>query len=171
MFKRRLGLLWLSLLLISPSPSPAKGFAVAENGKFKIFAAFVSDKDWREKWYTPSDDIKFKTTDVIRAGKELTFLVGFANPTRDAEGRIRILCDLEITRSDGSSGGSAQEIECAPPDLPDATNRIVPTYLSVSIRSDPSEPAGDILFKTAVTDAIGDIRLEVELVLTNEGWK
>lgn len=169
--KMRLGLLWLFLPLVAPSVPHAEGFAVKEIGKFKAFAAFVKDEDWKEKWYTPSDNVNFSTTDSIRVGEELTFLVGFANPTRDADGRIKILCDLEITRSDGSSGGSAHQIECASPDLPVATNRIVPTYLSVTIKSDPAEPVGDILFKAAVIDAVADLRLELELVLTNKGSK
>ena len=113
--------------------------------------------------------MEFNTTDTIKVGEELTFLVGFSNPARNAQGQIKILCDLEITTPDGSSGGSARQIECAPPDMPESSNRLVPTYLSVGIKSEPNEPAGDIVFEVAVTDAVAGRQLELKLVLMNEG--
>ncbi len=169
--QRRLGQLCLSLLLIVPSASLAESFAVKENGKFKAFAFFVKDKDWRDKWFTPSDEVKFDTTSTVRVGDELTFLVGFANPARNADGQIKVLCDLEITKPDGSSGGSARQIDCASPDLPVSENRIVPTYLSVAIKPGPDEPVGETLFEVTVIDAIAGQELELELTLTIEGSK
>lgn len=155
-------------LLLPHAATADDGWTQAEKDGFAASAFITTDKDWKEKWYTPSNGgLRFNVIDRLKLGEEATLLVGFNNAARDADGKINVRCDLEITKPDGSSGGSARDAVCAPPDLPDVPDRIIPTFMTVSIKAD-EEPVGKTLFEIGVTDAVAGTRVDLELTLNKE---
>jgi hypothetical protein len=163
---RLFGLVTL-LGLFAFQPANAFGNADGRDGKFYAIAMLVSDKDWKEKWYSATDGgLKFEGSDKISLGEELNLLVGFANAATDEDGRIDIRCDLEITQPDGSSAASLENGVCAPENLANPSSKIIPSYLTVRIVAEQDEPIGEMLFKIVVRDAVAGRQVALELTLT-----
>lgn len=72
------------------------------------------DPDWEAKWNTPPETApSFRTASKVRYGENLTVLTFFINPKTNEAGEIDVVCDIKITRPDGSQSIGAKEIECA----------------------------------------------------------
>ena len=72
------------------------------------------DADWEEKWNTPPDTTpNFTVASEVNYGEELTILPFYINPKLNSRGEANVLCDIKITRPDGSNAIDVKDIECA----------------------------------------------------------
>jgi len=72
------------------------------------------DLDWKEKWETPAETTPhFNTASKVNYGESLTILIFYANPKKGSSGFINILCDIKVTRPDGSHSINAKDVTCA----------------------------------------------------------
>ncbi|AJQ94861.1 hypothetical protein [Gynuella sunshinyii] len=79
------------------------------------------DKDWKEKWNTPAENIPhFNKAKDVDYGQELTVLIFFSNPKADDKGLINITCDIQVVRPDETYSVNSNDVNCAnwqaPPD-------------------------------------------------------
>ena len=64
----------------------------------------TSDADWRSKWETPSNTVPhFTEAKAVARGKHIFILIFFANPKLTEKGTADLVCDIDVTRPDGSS--------------------------------------------------------------------
>ncbi|MBJ6724609.1 hypothetical protein [Geomesophilobacter sediminis] len=119
---------------------------------FGAAVILTSDKDWSEKWNTPSDVIpRFTTVDKLHRGESATLLIFFANPKQDAEGNVDITCDVKTIRPDnrvtedkglpgfkGKIAGSAK-------------NTFL-TQVAIKFVVEPNDPLGEWTFEVTVHD-------------------
>ncbi len=72
------------------------------------------DADWKEKWNTPAETRPvFRQASSVEYGGHLTILTFYGNPQPDKDGMIHILCDIKLTRPDGSVPVDTKGTECA----------------------------------------------------------
>ena len=79
----------------------------------------TSDKDWEEKWNTPTENIPhFKGANNVSYGEELTVLIFFTNPKAGDAGEMNLTCDIQVIRPDKSYSIDVKEYNCANWDVP-----------------------------------------------------
>jgi len=73
------------------------------------------DSDWEEKWNTsPETTPHFTEAKDVKYGEVLTILPFYINPKRNNSGEVNILCDIKVTRPDGSHSINEKAIQCVP---------------------------------------------------------
>ena len=76
------------------------------------------DNDWESKWNTPPETVPyFSEASVVKYGEQLTILTFYINPGIDRTGSIHLVCNIRITKPDGSQSVSAEDIDCAKGEL------------------------------------------------------
>ncbi|MGE4545956.1 MAG: hypothetical protein AB7D06_17850 [Pedobacter sp.] len=78
------------------------------------------DEDWEEEWNTPRENVpQFSEAEEVMLGEQLTILAFFANPKLDQSSNFKILCDIKLTRPDGSFSVNEHDVLCAQGKLKD----------------------------------------------------
>ena len=77
-------------------------------------ALFVTgDPDWYAKWNTPPEIVPhLGEVHEIKRGDKIATLILVANPLPSEDGTLSVLCDLLITRPDGSKSVDATGVDC-----------------------------------------------------------
>ncbi|EAR59560.1 hypothetical protein [Neptuniibacter caesariensis] len=96
------------------------GEVVPNSDSIKSIAGFgawlvvTPDKDWEEKWDTPPETTPYFTeASEVSYGDYLTILTFFINPALNEQGEVKLLCDIKVTRPDGTFSIDMDGIECA----------------------------------------------------------
>jgi len=72
------------------------------------------DLDWEAKWNTSPETVpNFSEAKNVSYGQQLTILTFYINPKTNASGKVDLLCDIKVTRPNGSSSVDANKIQCA----------------------------------------------------------
>lgn len=142
---------------------------ISESSKVKNdFAAsliLTPDKDWKEKWNTPSDETpSFTEVDTVKIGDELNVLIFFANPKPDSKNNIKILCDIKAIRPDKSMSINQKGVVCASGQLEGEPTHIRLSNLLVKFVAEASDPKG----KWAIEIGIEDVNRKTKLELKSQ---
>ena len=95
------------------NPVPNTNAMKSING-FGARLVVTPDKDWEEKWNTPSENIPhFTEAKDVGYGQELTILIFFTNPKAGDNGRMNITCDIQVIRPDETYSINVNDVNCA----------------------------------------------------------
>lgn len=130
---------------------------------FHAVTVLTGDADWEEKWQTiPSEEgVRFGEVTALRDGERAWLLTFFANP-EIKEGRFEVLCDLKITRANGTEVMQPQ-YPCASEVLMGKVDNVRLTSLIVEVVAEPSDPKGIWTAELGVTDAHRGVRVPLSL--------
>ena len=118
------------------------------------------DKDWSEKWNTPSHTTPyFSEASTVKYGEQLTILTFYINPLKDVEGNVNITCGIKITRPDNTVSVNNQNILCVKGRFPGNPRSVYLSPVVIKYSGDAGDPAGDWLIETVLTDRIRGARV------------
>lgn len=93
-------------------PAPETEFRKTKQD-FGGWLVVTPDADWEQKWQTsPTTIPRFKTSDRVKKGQNLTILILFVNPAVDANGSADVTCELQSIRPDGSFSINEKNVVC-----------------------------------------------------------
>ena len=111
------------------------------------------DKDWVQKWETPTESIpRFSEATEVKYGEELTILPFFINPKVDSSGNIDIFCHIKITRPDNTVSIDQDNIPCANGKLHGDPENIRLTQTVIKYVGEKSDPPGIWLVEFTIFD-------------------
>ncbi len=118
------------------------------------------DKDWSEKWNTPSHTTPyFSETSTVKYGQQLTILTFYINPLKDEENKVNIVCGIKITRPNNTVSINDQNIQCVNGDFPGNPKSVYLSPVVIKYSGDEGDPAGDWLVETVLTDKNRNVRV------------
>jgi hypothetical protein len=111
------------------------------------------DKDWAEKWETPSHTTPtFSEANEVEYGQQLTILKFFINPLVDKQGNVNITCGIKITRPDNTVSIDNQNIECISGSFIDNPRSVYLSPVVIKYSGDAGDPPGEWLVEVSLTD-------------------
>lgn len=128
----------------------------------------TADKDWREKWNTPPETTpEFSQAESVGPGGEVQILIFFGNPRRGADNAVRVNCDLQVIRPDGTFAANEQNLRCFDRPVPGPLNNIFMTDVSLKFIAEPDDPSGRWTVRAVLRDTLRDseVPLEASFVL------
>jgi len=137
----------------------AQGKAIPQSDNIRSSNGFggsvliTRDADWKEKWARPEPP-EFHTTDQVALGETVTALVFFTNPATDAKGDIRILCDYQLVRTDGTLSQDVRGLDCARGHLDGSPTNVRLVDQLVGFTGEASDPEGSWMLRIRLTDAV-----------------
>lgn len=121
------------------------------------------DIDWEEKWNTPRENVpSFTVAEEVMLGEELTILPFFANPKLDQSSSINILCDIKLTRPDGSFPIKEQDVPCAQWTLEVDPMAIFLTQTVIKYIGEEGDQFGEWTVHFNIKDAIRNVSIPLE---------
>jgi hypothetical protein len=145
---------------IDESGNPAA--PTASQGSIEGFGGWLlvtSDGDWAERWTNPAGSApSFTEAGTVRVGEEVFTLVMFANPAVDADGNATVLCNLRVTRPDGTLSIDEKEATCFRGKMAEP----MALYLSelvVGFVGEPRDPRGEWLVEVRLNDVTRKVEL------------
>ena len=117
--------LFLLVFLIQFISAPALGW-VDHKGKlypntddqkeisdFGAYLVVTPDQKWREKWETaPSETPALETASKVKYGQSLSIILFYANPLLDSSGEMKLSCDIQVKRPNGTFSIDQKNIAC-----------------------------------------------------------
>jgi hypothetical protein len=123
----------------------------------------TADKDWQEKWNTPPETTpSFSTVDSVGPGGEVQILIFFSNPRRGAGDVVRLRCDLQVVRPDGSYSANERDLPCFDHAVPGPLNRVFMTDVSLKFIAEPGDPPGRWTVRVTLRDVLRDSEVALE---------
>ena len=111
------------------------------------------DKDWAQKWETPTENIPyFSEANEVKYGEELTILPFFINPKADSAGEINIFCHIKITKPTGKASIDQGNIPCANSKLYGDPRNIRLTTTIIKYIGENNDPSGTWLVEFTIFD-------------------
>lgn len=134
---------------------------------FGVWLVATPDKDWQEKWNTPSSVTPhFTEATIINRGGKLTILIFFANPLPDNKGNVNVSCDIKVTRPDGSSSVDAPKLSCMKGPLLGAPANLRIGAPVIVFEAEPKDQAGLWHVQVRVRDQVRKIEVPVQTTFT-----
>ena len=164
-------LFWFSQLLYAEEGGwvTRDGKAVPNTSAMKSINGFggwlvvTPDDDWESKWNAPPETIPhFSEASDVRYGEQLTILAFYINPKTNVSGEINILCDIKITKPDGSSPINVQDVECATGKLQGNPGNVRLTSAIIKYIGEDGDPPGKWIIEVALTDKIRNTRIPLK---------
>jgi hypothetical protein len=137
----------------SPSRKSSKGFAAN--------LVLTPDADWKEKWERPETP-HFNTTEHVKTGDRVAALLFFAGAGRDADGKSKVLCDIKLTRPDGSISMDEKDLVCAEGKIEGPPNNTHLANATPGFVGEPNDMPGTWVFSIRMTDVVRDASVELE---------
>lgn len=120
---------------------------------FSALLIITADNDWQAKWGTPPAKIPhFTATNEVSAGGELAILTFLSNPKLDSSGMTDVVCDLKVTRPDGSTSINKLNVPCFRVYLRTEPKHVYLTTASIKYIEEPEDPRGKWTVVVTVTD-------------------
>jgi hypothetical protein len=127
----------------------------------------TGDTDWESKWNTPADNIPhFNEPSTVKVGETVFSLILISNPAKDTNGNVNILCDLEITRPDGSKSTNQIDVPCMVGELPGDPLSIYMAEQVAGFLGEPSDPVGTWTVRVRLKDMVRNTTIELEKSFT-----
>jgi hypothetical protein len=123
------------------------------------------DADWEEKWARPETP-QFTTTDKVETGGNVVALVFFTNPALDKHGHMRILCDIRLTRPDGSVSTNVKDEVCAEGPIQGDPHDVRLVEDLMGFIGEATDAPGVWTFEYKLTDAVRDASVQVKASFT-----
>ena len=122
----------------------------------------TSDANWKEKWETPSSTApSFTSAKYVPRGQPIYVLTFFANPQLTAEGNAEVMCDIDVTRPNGTSSTHQENAVC----FKGALKEPRLTYLSgpvIGFVGDPGDPSGEWLVRITLKDEVRHVAVPLK---------
>ncbi len=113
------------------------------------------DRDWEEKWNTLPETVPyFSEAKHVSYGEQLTILVFYINPKIDSSGTVNILCDIKVTRPDGSTSIDARGVQCAEGKLQGNPRNVRLTSAVIKYVGEAGDPPGKWIIDIALMDQV-----------------
>ena len=145
---------------------------IVQNFKFKKsekyswlwwLVAGTPDKNWEEKWNAPKETIPhFSEAEEVELGEALTILPFFANPKLDENKNFSILCDIKITKPDGSFSINEIDVPCAQRVLDTNPMSIFLTQTVIKFIGETGDPYGKWTVYFNIKDVLRNIEVPLE---------
>jgi len=121
------------------------------------------DPDWEKKWNTPPDSAPyFSEAKDVKYGQVITILPFFINPKTNNSGEILILCDIKVTRPDGSHSINAKGIKCASGKLQGNPRNIRLTSTVIKYIGEDGDLPGIWKIEVNITDNIRNVSIPLK---------
>ena len=125
------------------------------------------DPDWKEKWNTAPEAIpEFHGAANVEYGKRLTVLTFFSNPQPDANGAINVLCDIKLTKPDGSVPVDTKGVDCASGKLQGSPRNVRLTSAVVEFVGEKDDPPGVWRVEINLTDKNRNVTMPLKTEFT-----
>jgi hypothetical protein len=125
------------------------------------------DADWKEKWNTSPDTAPtFRGASTVEYGERLTILTFFSNPKTDAGGAIQVLCDIKLTRPDGSVPIDPKGIDCASGKLQGNSRNVRLTSAVIDFIGEDGDPPGVWRIEVNLTDKNRNVTVPLKAEFT-----
>ena len=113
------------------------------------------DSDWEAKWNTSPETIPhFSEAKNVTYGEQLTILAFYINPKTNASGELDVLCDIKITRPDGSSSANAKAVQCAAGKLQGNPRNVRLASAVIKFVGEEGDPPGKWIVEVTLTDKV-----------------
>lgn len=132
----------------------------SESG-FGVQLVLTKNLDLYEDWKKPKTPV-IETAEKAAIGDPVVVAVVFVNPAKNERGEVKVVCDLETIRPDGSVEDSTPNIPVADGKIrgPKFNLRLAKTQIRWSVGHD--EPPGMWKVKVVVKDVIRGVALPLE---------
>ncbi|MBM9604872.1 hypothetical protein [Desulfopila inferna] len=111
--------------------------------EFRGWLLITSDRDWKEKWDTPSEVIpRFVEAKSVRLGENITILTFYLNPGADEDNHISITCDIKIIRPDERISYEQEELLCGDGEIVGDPQNIRLAYVVIDFSAELGDPYG-----------------------------
>jgi len=122
---------------------------------FGAWLVVTPDSDWEKKWNTPQEMIPhFSEAKEVFYGEELTILTFYINPKTSPSGNFDILCDIKVTKPDGSYSVNAKDVQCASGKLQGNPKNVRLSDAIIKYIGEESDPVGKWLVEVTLTDKV-----------------
>ena len=139
----------------SPAQRSVKGFGG--------WLLVTPDKNWEEKWNTPSETTPmFTTADEVRQGETITILVFFSNPGLTPDRSVNITCDLRVTRPDRTLSIDEKGVVCASGSFPGPTTNLYLSNLVLGFVGEPGDPPGKWVVDVTLHDNVAKVDVPLQ---------
>ncbi len=101
------------------------------------------DPDWESKWNQSHTTPRFTEAKQVKRGETVTILPFFANPKLDKNSNFIILCDIKLTRPDGSLSINETNIPCAQGKLTVSPQQMFLTRTVIQYLGEDKDPLGE----------------------------
>jgi len=149
------------------------GTSVANTDNMKSIRGFggwlvvTPDKDWSQKWETPTENIPyFSEANEVNYGEELTILPFFINPEVNSSGEISIICHIIITDPTGMAPIDQDNIPCAVGKLHGDPRNIRLTTTVIKFIGEANDPPGTWSVVVTITDKNRNISIPLKTRFT-----
>ncbi|OYY42394.1 MAG: hypothetical protein B7Y56_13365 [Gallionellales bacterium 35-53-114] len=135
-------------------PVPNSDAMKSING-FGGWLVVTPDSDWEEKWSTSPETVpNFSESKDVSYGEKLTILAFYINPKINASGELDVLCDIKVTRPDGSPSTNAKGIQCAAGKLQGDPRNVRLSSAVIKYVGENGDPPGKWVVEIALTDKV-----------------
>ena len=135
-------------------PVPNSDAMKSING-FGGWLVVTPDMDWEEKWNTSPETIPhFSEAKDVSYGEQLTILTFYINPKTLISGEIDVLCDIKVTRPDGSSSVNAKSVQCAAGKLQGSPRYVRLSSGVIKYIGEAGDPPGEWVVEVTLTDTV-----------------
>lgn len=136
------------------TPVPNSDAMKSANG-FGGWLVVTPDSDWEAKWKTSPETIpNFSEAKNVSYGEKLTILAFYVNPKTNASGELDVLCDIKVTRPDGSSSANAKGVQCAAGKLQGNPRNVRLSAAAIKYMGEEGDPPGKWIVEVTLTDKV-----------------
>ena len=135
-------------------PVPNSDAMKSING-FGGWLVVTPDIDWEAKWNTSPETVpNFSEAKNVLYGQQLTILTFYINPKTNASGELDLLCEIKVTRPDGSSSVDTKKIQCASGKLQGDRRNIRLSSAVLKYVGEEGDPPGRWIVQITLIDKI-----------------
>ena len=134
------------------------------------------DPDWEEKWNTSPETIpNFTEAKNVSYGEKLTILAFFINPKTDASGALDVICDIKVTRPDGTSSANTKGVQCAAGKLQGNPRNVRLSSAVIKYIGEKGDPPGEWIIEVTLADKVRGVAIPLKthfnLVKMTQTWQ
>jgi hypothetical protein len=119
------------------------------------------DADWKAKWERP-DTPHYNAADKVKPGQTVTLLVLYGNPKPGADGNVKVMCDIQVIRPDGSFSVDEKDLVCAEGKLAGSPYDMRLAKYTPQFTGEPGDAPGTWIMRVRLTDAVRNVSVQLE---------
>ncbi|HEY5994228.1 MAG TPA: hypothetical protein VIU46_06450 [Gallionellaceae bacterium] len=163
----------VQLKRLAPAWTDPQGRMVPDTDSRKAVDGFggsllaTTDADWKKKWYTPEDTIpEILRASSVEYGGHLAILIFYTNPKTEADGSIKLLCDIRITKPDGTLDMDSKAVNCASGKIKGNPHNVRLSSTVVNFIGEEGDPPGIWRVEVSLTDKNRNVTVPLKTEFT-----
>src|SRR3990167_4674680 len=125
------------------------------------------DENWREKWETSPDTTPhFSEKNTVKLGEKLFILPFFTNAEIDRSRNVKILCDIQVVRHNGTYSINERGIECFNGKLLGNQFSLYLASTVIGFSGENSDPLGDWVVNLKFIETTKQVELPLKAKFT-----